>query len=419
MRNVIKNYKFSIILLSGVIIGALLGIFWGPKATVLQPFADIFLNLVFCLIVPIVFVSISGAIASMTNIGKLKKLLSIFLVVVLVSGLITCILALITVFIFDPSRGAKIDLGVSTDNIKASLNLVNMITVSDFVDLLSIKNMLPLIIFSIFFGIAVSAIGEKGKPIIALLTSLTEALSKLVSFVMYLAPVGIACYFAALIGNMGSQIVSSVARVSIIYVIFCIVFFIIFSNLFSYWGGGKEGVRRFWKHIWLPLTTAMGTCSSTACIPVNMLACKKMGIPEEISDIIIPLGGSVHKNGVVSVQIIKIAFLLGIFGMPLGTEEILKAILVSIISGVIVGTIPSGGFIGEMFICTAFGFPLEAVPIIVIMGTLTDPFCTMVNVTGDPAICMLLAKLSDGKDWISSKIGTSNPDKFTEREANM
>jgi Na+/H+-dicarboxylate symporter len=150
-----------------------------------------------------------------------------------------------------------------------------------------------------------------------------------------------------------------------------------------------------------------------------MLACKKMGIPEEISDIIIPLGGSVHKNGVVSVQIIKIAFLLGIFGMPLGTEEILKAILVSIISGVIVGTIPSGGFIGEMFICTAFGFPLEAVPIIVIMGTLTDPFCTMVNVTGDPAICMLLAKLSDGKDWISSKIGTSNPDKFTEREANM
>ncbi|MDY8023285.1 dicarboxylate/amino acid:cation symporter [Paenibacillus polymyxa] len=403
---VLKNYKFSIILLAGVLLGAIAGTIMGEKSAVLQPFADVFLNMVFVIIVPLVFVSIAGSIASMTNLKKLGKILGIFFLVMVVTGIITAVLALITGLIFNPALNAEVSFGEAVqEQAAASLDIVGLITVSDFVELLSLKHMMALIVFAILFGISVSSIGEEGAPVSKLLSSLASVLNKIVSIVMYYAPVGIACYFATLIGKVGNQIVWSVARASIIYVVFCILFFILFSFLATYFGGGKTGIKRFWKNIWLPLTTAMGTCSSTACIPVNRLAVKQMDIPDEIGDIIVPLGANMHKNGVVAVQMIKIIFLFGIFNMTMGTGDMVKAVLVALISGIIVGTIPSGGFIGELFICTAFGFPMEAVPILVILGTITDPFCTMVNVTGDPAISMVISRIIEGKNWIKQKIG--------------
>lgn len=404
MMKVLSNYRFSIILLLGVIIGAIAGFVMGPKAEALKPIADIFLNLVFCLIVPIVFTSIASSITNMENVGKLKKVLLIFLVVVIASGVITSVFALATTSIFPPTNGDSVNIGTSGEKIKSNLNIVNMLTVSDFSQLLSKDNMLPLIIFSIMFGIGVSLLGSKAVQIKKLSNNTTDVLTKMVEMVMKLAPLGIACYFASMIGKMGGQVVSSIARISLIYVVFCVLFFVLTSTLYTYWGGGIKGVKAYWRNITLPMTTAMGTCSSTACIPVNLLASEKMGIPKYICDIVIPLGGSTHKNGVVSVQIMKIAFLFAVFERSFGMKEMLTAIFVAVISGIIVGTIPSGGFIGEMFICTALGFPTDAIPIIVIMGTLTDPFCTMVNVTSDPAISMVIARLMEGKDWVKEKL---------------
>lgn len=403
ITKVLKNYQFSFILLSGVVVGALIGFIFGEKASVLQPFADVFLNLVFCLIVPVVFVSIANSIANMGNLKKLGKVLGIFFTVIVIGGLITSLLAVSAVTIFNPAKGVAVEFTEEIDPGNTSLNFVNMFTTSDFVNLLSIKNMMALIIFAILFGIAVASIGKKGDPVVNLFTSLSEALGKMVSIVMLYAPVGIACYFATLIGKMGSQIIGSVARMSIIYAVFCSLFFIAYGIIVPFLSGGREAVRRYWTHIWLPATTAAGACSSTACIPVNLLAAKKMEISDEISSLVIPLGASMHKNGVVSVQIVKIAFLFGVFNMVMGPEDIVKAVIVALLSGIIVGTIPSGGFIGEIFICTAFGFPTSVIPVIVIMGTITDPFCTMNNVTGDTAMAMLITRIVEGKNWIIKK----------------
>lgn len=399
MKKILSNYRFSIILLSGVIIGGLLGLFLGEKAVILQPIADIFLNLVFCLIVPIVFFSIASSIANMENIGKLRKILLIFLAVIVISGFITSLLALVTVLIF-PTISGPIVISGDSEGLEANVNLVRMLTVSDFSELLSKGNMLPLIIFTILFGSVVSMLKEKGTSVKVFLNGMTDVFSGMVGVVMKLAPVGIACYFASMIGKMGSNVVTSIIRLSIIYVVFCIFYLLFTSSFYAFWGGGTEGVKTYWRNIPLSLTTAMGTCSSTACIPVNIISSEKMGIPKDIVDIVIPLGGSAHKNGVVSVQIMKISFLFAAYGQVFELKDMALAIFVAIISGIIVGTIPSGGFIGEMFICTAFGFPTAAVPLLVIMGTLTDPFCTMINVTSDPAISMVIARLVDGKDWL-------------------
>lgn len=387
-------------LLSGVLMGAVVGIYFGPQAKVLQPVADIFLNLIFCLIVPVVFFSVASSIANMDGVGKLKKILLIFLAVVIGSGLVTCMLALGTIKLINPTDGLSIDFGTTAVNTQASLSIVTMLTVSDFSLLLSKNSMLPLIIFTILLGISLSLMGEKANPVKNFLNVMVEAFSRMVAIVMYLAPLGIACYFAVLIGVIGSQVIASVARVTIIYIIFTLLFFVITSSLYAWWGGGNKGLKIYWKYIWLPMTAAMGTCSSTACIPVNMQAAHKMNIPKSIYDIVIPLGGSVHKNGVVAVQIMKVAFLFAVFNRPFGIDAIGMAILVAMISGIIVGTIPSGGFIGEVLIATAFGFPPEVIPVIVIMGTISDSFCTMLNVTSDTAISMVIARMVEGEDWI-------------------
>ena len=174
LRNILKSYRFSIILLTGVVAGALLGVVLGEKTAVLQPFADIFLNMVFCLIVPVVFISIANSIANMGNLGKLGKVLGVFFAAIVIGGLITSLLAVGAVKMFDPAKGVAVDLAGEIDPGNTSLNFVNMFTVTDFVDLLSISNMMALIVFAILFGIAVASIGEKGKPIISLFSALSE-----------------------------------------------------------------------------------------------------------------------------------------------------------------------------------------------------------------------------------------------------
>lgn len=403
MKQIMKNYGFSIILISASILGAIAGLVFGKRTVAVQPIADIFLNLVFVLIVPIVFFSIADAIANMDSRGKLRKILMLFITIVVVGGVITSLLALIVINLISVAPSGAIQLGKSTA-IAANFNVVSMLTVPDFYNLLSKNNMLPLIIFTIATGIAINALGKVGQPAKQVIHSISEVCMKLVSYVMKLAPIGIGCYFAALVGKMGGQVISSIAQLALVYVGFTILFFLITNPAMAYYGGGRTGLKAYFTNIWTPMATAMGTCSSAACIPVNIVASEKMHIPTEIPNIIMPLGGSINKNGVVSVQIMKIAFLFAMFHRTFDLKNMAMAVVVAVISGVIVGTIPSGGFIGEMFICSAFGFPTAVVPIIVIMGTLTDPFCTMNNVTSNPATAMVLARIVDGKNWIKEKV---------------
>lgn len=404
MRRVMKNYGFSIILIGASIIGAIAGLLLGKQATVVQPIADIFLNLVFVLIVPIVFFSIADAIANMDSQGKLRKILMIFIGFIVVGGIITSLLALLVVNFVSVAPSGAIKLGASTEKITGSFNVVSMLTVPDFFKLLSKDNMLPLIIFTIATGIAINALGKVGEPVKNVIHSMSEVCMKLVSYVMKLAPIGIGCYFASLVGKLGGQVVSSIARLAIVYVLFTILFVVISNPLMAYWGGGKEGLKAYYTNIWTPMATAMGTCSSAACIPINIAASEKMNIPADIASIIMPLGGSINKNGVVAVQIMKIAFLFSMFHRTFDFKNMALAVIVAVVSGVIVGTIPSGGFIGEMFICSAFNFPTAVVPIIVIMGTLTDPFCTMTSVVSNTSTAMVVARLVDGKNWIKNKV---------------
>jgi len=403
-QNFLKSYGFSIILIISIIIGSILGFIFKKDAAIFKPLGDIFLNLLFTVIVPLVFFSISSAVASMSNIRRLGKIMGAMLFVFVITGLIASIVMIIGVMLYPPAEGVKMALGsgVNHEQIKLSEQIVKAFTVSDFADIISKKNMLALIIFSILIGLATSASGERGKPFSGFLSSGSDVMMKLISFIMYYAPIGLCAYFAYLIGVFGPELLGAYMKAMMLYYPTAFLYFFIAFTLYVFIAAKKEGVVRFWRNIIPPALIALGTGSSMATIPANLEAADKTGVPRDISEVVIPIGATMHMEGSCLAAVIKIAFLFGIFQMNFfGLETIVTAIGISLLVGVVVSGIPGGGTIGELLIISIYGFPLEAFPIITMIGTLVDAPATMLNAVGDNVASMMVSRMLGGKDWMN------------------
>ncbi|MBW4844361.1 MAG: dicarboxylate/amino acid:cation symporter [Lachnospiraceae bacterium] len=405
MKNIWNTYKSSVILLGSMVLGGVIGLFWGKGAKILQPVADIFLNLLYCCVVPLIFCSLTSAIAKMENLVKLRKILITFLIGTILTGVISCLFMVAAALMFDPAKGAVLDLAEKVEDVNGSMNFLGMFTVKDFPLLFSKSNLMALIVFTVMFSIAIIMAGEKGKPVLKLMEALSDIIVNVIGIVMKIAPIGLGCYFAILIGEYGDQVIGPLSRAIIIYCAVIIVYFVLSQSIMAYIGAGTAGVKRWWKTALAPTLTALGTCSSAATLPLNMIQVKQLGIPDDIADITIPLGANLHKDGACIIQILKIAFLCSIFGIPYATpRNIIMSIVVAVVASVVMGGIPAGGYVAEIFIISAFGFPTVAIPVMVLIGTITDAPATVVNVTGDTGLAMVIARIVDGKDWMKKAI---------------
>jgi Na+/H+-dicarboxylate symporter len=402
-----KSYRFPIILLTSVIIGSIIGVIFGDEAEVLKPLGDIFLNLMFTVVVPLVFFATASAIANMGNGGRFKKVMSSTFLVFLGTGLVAALVMVAAVKLFPAAAEMNIELTQpeSVESISAADQIVGIFTTSNFIDLFSREHMLALIFFSLLFGFAISAVGEKGQVLARLMDAGTVVLTKMVNLIMYYAPIGLGSYFAYLVGTFGTDLLQTYMKSTILYFVVAILFFFIAYTAYAFTAGGKKGVNVFWKNMISPSVTSLATCSSMASLPVNLEATEKMNIPKDIRDTVIPLGASMHKDGSVLGVILKIAVLFSIFDMEFtGFTTIGIAMLIAVLGGTVMGAIPSGGMIAEMLIISLYGFPIEALPIIAAISTVIDAPATMLNVTGDNASAMLVARRVEGKDWMEKSI---------------
>lgn len=404
-QSIWSAYRFSIILLSAIFIGSVVGLQMGDKAKVFKPFGDLFINGMFMLVVPLVFVTISGSISSMNDMNRLKKILKTLLLTFVSTGLFAAIYIFISVYIFPPAKGVSFGIpsAEALEPFKTGDQIVKALTVTDFPELISKKNMLPLILFSIVFGICTNLIGEKGKIIAKGLDALSEVFLKMINLLMYYAPIGLGAYFASLTGEYGKELLGSYARAMAIYYPLCFIYMFTAFPLYAWISGGMEGVRRL-KYVISPAITAVATQSSIATLPVNLEACEKIGVPKDIREIVLPIGATAHMDGTVLSSILKITFLFGIFQVPFtGVGTYISALFLAIAGGVVMSGVPGGGLIGEMFIVSMYGFPPSAFPIIATIGYLVDPPATMINASGDTIASMLITRFVEGKDWINKK----------------
>ncbi|MGD0278875.1 MAG: dicarboxylate/amino acid:cation symporter [Smithella sp.] len=398
-----KSYGFSFILIISIIIGSVLGIIFKKDAAVFKPFGDIFLNLLFTIVIPLVFFSISSAVAGMSDMKRLGKILTAMIIVFTIAGFIAACVMMIGVKFYPPAPDMKINLGayLKIEHFNTADQIVKALTVSDFRDIMSKNNMLALIIFAILTGLGASSAGKKGQAFASFLSAGTEVMMKVIGYIMLYAPIGLCAYFAYITGAFGTELLGSYARVIFLYFPLSILYFFAAFTLYVYIAAKGPGVKAFWKNIIPPSITALATGSSMVTIPSNLDAADRMGVPREISEIVIPIGATLHMEGSCLAAVLKIAFLFGVFHMDFsGAGTILTAIGIGMLTGMVVSGIPGGGTIGELLIISLYGFPPEAFPLITIIGTLVDAPATMVNAVGDNVASLLVARILGGKDWI-------------------
>jgi Na+/H+-dicarboxylate symporter len=403
----LKNYSGILWLLSGILVGSIAGIIWGEKVAVIKPIGDIFINLLFTAVVPLVFFCIVSAVANIDRSQKFGRILGsmffVFVCTLLIAAFVTVLIAWL--FPFSQATGDGSIFSESVAKQSAGEALTQLLTTSDFYILLSRKNMLALIIFSLLIGFAILRAGDKGKPFHDFIDSGMEVMKHVLLIIMKVAPVGLGAYFAYQVGTIGPQLFGTYAKALALFHGVGIFYFIVFFSLYAFIAGGAKGIALYWKNNIVPGATAISTCSSIATIPANLDAAKKMRIPPYIGNLVVPLGAALHKEGSSISAVTKIVVVFAMFHKSFtGIDTVALALGLSIIASIVEGGIPNGGYVGELLIISAYGLPVEAIPAVMIIGTLVDPLATVLNATGDTVAGMLITRMIEGKDWMEKEV---------------
>ena len=406
MKNVLKNYGFIICMLVGIIAGCIVGAVW-PGATVLEPIGTVFINLMFCIVVPMVFCSIASAIANMKSAKRAGKIMLTTVITFCVTAGIAAIIMYFIVRFFPLVSGTyEMIEGEIGETLGLGDMIVNFFTKPDFMELLSRRAILPLIVFAILVGFGIQLSGGPETKTAQLLEDITNCIMNTVKIITYYAPIGFFGFFATLVATHGPELIGDYSKTLIVYYLVCFLYMFIFFPIYARFGGGKGAVKVMFSHLFKPAAVSFGTCSSVATIPTNMEAAKDTGITDEVANIVLPLGATMHMDGSAMSAIVKVGFLFAMFGQDFNTGRAILAIFVAIFSSVAMSGIPGGGGTGELVLCTLF-FPDQlaiAYPIALALGNLVDPPATMVNAAGDYVVSYIVERFVNGKDWLQKKI---------------
>ncbi|UFS69583.1 dicarboxylate/amino acid:cation symporter [Geomonas sp. RF6] len=401
---VLRSYRLSLVMIASIIAGAAAGQLAPGFAAAIKPVGDLFLNLIFMIIVPLVFFSVSSSIANSPG-STVSRISLCMLGVFLLTSVIAAVTSLLFLLVVTPSPGVGIVLKLAAplEPPHPLAQLVKTVTVPTFAELLSHRAMLPLLIFSSAVGVATRRLGSEGEPLARILASGSRVALKLVDYVMLTAPAGLFAYFAATVAETGAQLAGAYLALFTAYYLFGTFYFLAGFSAYVWCAGGGVAVRRFWSQMLTPSLTALGTCSSMATIPANLEAAPAMGAPREVSDLVIPVGAVIHKDGSVIGGVVKVLFALSLFHLELTPQRLVMTIAVAVVVGVVIGAIPSGGMIGELFILSVFGFGQEALPLLVAISVLIDPLATLINATGDDVAAVMVTRLVKGSSGIPEK----------------
>ena len=409
--NFLKNYKMMILLILAMVIGAICGLIFKEDAVIVKPLGDLFLNLMFVIIVPLVFLTITLAVAKVKHPKRLGKIMVTTVIVFLITSIIAVAIGFASTY-FTPlvdagDNSAIQELFDSKTTNDDDLNLlertVSLVSVEDFNLLLSKENVVAILVFALLIGFSMRMSGKKAEPLISVFESAHSVVFNFIKLTMYYAPIGIGCYFATYVGSFGASIATGFLKTAILYALVAFAYYIIVYTLYAFIAGGTKAVKVWWKNI-LPSTfTALATCSSAACIPINIDSAKKMNVSEDIADTTISLATNLHQDGSMIGSVFKIMFLVCLFGTNIADGGvILQILLVALIASVLISAVPiGGGTISEMLIISMLGYPIAALPVLTMIATVIDAPATMLNAVGDTSCSLLVSRVVDGKDWVS------------------
>jgi len=395
----------------GLVLGVVVGLVFGEKATVIEPVGTIFLRLITMIVVPLVLVSLMLGTASLGDIRKLGRIGIKTIVYFTLTTMIAISIGLALANIVKPGTGLNEDVkaelyksyesgaqvGIERMEEKPSLKeiLIDIVPTNPVKALIE-GNMLQVIFLGLLFGLILTLIKkEKAEFLIQFFDGVNDVIIQVVHIAMKLAPYGVLALIAAVIGQYGVNILVTLLKYSLV-VVGGLVLYTFTMNSLTVAFLGRMNPLRFYKAVKEAMIIAFSTSSSNAALPVSLECVEHIGVPREYSSFVIPLGATINMDGTALYQGVAAVFIAQIYGIPLGITDQITIVLMATLASVGAAGVPAAGIITLAMVLKQIGIPLEGIALILGVDRFLDMCRTTTNIIGDMA-CSVVIKETEEK----------------------
>lgn len=360
----------------------------------LDPVGQIFINLIMMLVVPLVFVSITLGTAGLGEPAKLGKIGAYTVSFFLITTAFALVIGLGLGYILQPGKEGVFNIDQSYEAAEAPPimeTIINIIPENPFASMAT-GDMLQIIAFAIFIGVALGFLGEKTAGIHRLFEQANEILNWLVMLIMKAAPYGAFALIASAIGDAGIDAIGSMAMYMVTVVLGLIVHGAIVYSL-AIWWLGKANPLKFYKGFFPAMSVAFSTSSSNATLPISMkTAQENLGIKKEISSFVQPLGATINMDGTAIMQAVATVFISQVYALPLSATDLLLVVLTATLASIGTAGVPGVGLIMLAMVLGQVGLPVEGIALIIGIDRILDMLRTSLNITGDAACAYIISE---------------------------
>lgn len=377
----------------GIILGIIAGLLLGEKAAYLKPLGSLFLNLINMIIVLLILASMTVGITSIHDPKKLGRVGGKTIGIYILTTLIAISAGTILANLFDLGMGLSLAAKEpSSAKIVSIGDILLSVVPSNPIAAMVKGDILQVIVFAVFLGLAINFSGAKGKPLLSVLESLADVMYRLTSLIMEFSPIGVFALMAWVTGTFGLSLFIPLLKFLGVYYLCCILHFIcVYGGLLK--GVGRLAIGPFLRGMGDAIIMAFSTCSSAATLPVAMhCAQENLGVSKNISSFVLPLGITMNMNGGAIYQIMSAIFVANAYGIPLDFSKYATLFLTTIFSAIGTAGVPGGGLIMLSAVLSSVGLPLEGLALLAGIDRLRDMMTTLLNILGDAAVTVFIAK---------------------------
>lgn len=423
MRRKLKvHHKIFIGLFLGIIVGYILNLMGGINNQLIndkilplfQFFGDLFIRLIRMIVVPLVLFSIIDAVVSLGDPKKLRGIGIKTIVFFLAGGLIAVSIGLLLANIIQPGSGFTMPGEVTQVEMRELpgmyATILNLIPSNPFESLTS-GEMMQVITFSILIGIALLMIGPASDSVRRAVATLSQAMFKIIEIILNFIPYGVFGLMAVAITRFGLAIFGPVLKFILVdYAASLVMILVVYSLVLKLIA--KVSVRQFWRYAFESFLIAFSTCTSAAALPVAMKNSRRMGIPKQVGNFVLPLGATANMNGTCIYFGIIVVFASQLYGVPLSFgQQVMLAITATLLSVGAAAT-PQIGLVISITLLSSMGLPLEATALVAGVYRIIDQIHTGTNSVGDLVFATAIAEMEGVLDHDLFENFESAPDEL-------
>ena len=381
----------------GLLLGIAVGYLWPRVGVAVKPLADIFLRMIKMIIAPLLFSTLVVGIAGTGDLKTMGRIGLKALVYFEVATTIALFLGLALVNIVKPGAGLAMPIGADTtaaaamvQNQQHAWDIVLHMFPTSVVDAMARGDILQVVVFSLFFGIAIAAIGVRGQPVLDVLESTAQAMFKFTAYVMAFAPIGVFAAIAATIGSKGVAILFTLGKLVALMYLGLAIFALIVLGTVSYLI--RVPFLTFVKAIREPFLIAFTTASSEAALPKALEIMERFGVPKNIVGFVLPTGYSFNLDGSTLYLSLSSVFVAQLAGVEMTIGQQLMMMLTLMLTSKGVAGIPRAALVVLAATVAQFGLPLEGVAVILGVDALMDMARTSINLVGNCLATAVMAR---------------------------